>query len=63
MVKEVLNSNEFNDLISVPNLVVIDYYATWCGPCRNIAPFYEQLSRKYPEVVFLKVGEHNCQVS
>lgn len=63
MVKEVLSSSEFRQVINVPNLVVVDYYATWCGPCRNIAPFYEQLSRKYPEVVFLKVGEHNCSVS
>ena len=28
----------------------------------NIAPFVEQLAGKYPDVVFLKVGEHNCQV-
>lgn len=63
MVKEVMNSNDFKTSINVTNLVVVDYYATWCGPCRNIAPFYEQLSRRYPEVVFLKVGEHNCQVS
>jgi thiol-disulfide isomerase/thioredoxin len=63
MVKEVQNSADFRASINVPNLVVVDYYATWCGPCKAIAPFIEQLSRRYPEVVFLKVGEHNCQVT
>jgi thiol-disulfide isomerase/thioredoxin len=63
MVKEVMNSADFRASINVPNLVVVDYYATWCGPCTKIAPFVEQLSRRYPEVVFLKVGEHNCQVT
>jgi thiol-disulfide isomerase/thioredoxin len=63
MVKEITSSDEFNKEIRVPNLVVVDFYATWCGPCKMIAPFIEQLSTKYPEVKFIKVAEHNCQVS
>jgi len=62
MVKEISSAEEFSREIKVPNLVVVDFYATWCGPCKMIAPFIEQMSRKYPEVVFLKVAEHNCQV-
>lgn len=36
-------------------ILVVDFSATWCGPCRNIAPFYASLSSSYPNAIFLKV--------
>lgn len=42
-------------------LVVADYFATWCGPCRDIAPAFEDMSNRYPKAVFLKIDVDQCQ--
>ena len=40
---------------SEDRLIVVDYSATWCGPCRFVAPKFAALSEQYPEAVFLHV--------
>ncbi|TBU45452.1 thioredoxin-domain-containing protein [Dichomitus squalens] len=35
--------------------IIVDFFATWCGPCKAIAPTFEQLAAQYPKAVFLKV--------
>lgn len=46
---------ELQQLISQPKLTVVDFFATWCGPCQKIAPQIEQLARSKPHVNFCKV--------
>ncbi|BAP55769.1 thioredoxin [Thioploca ingrica] len=51
-----LTQTNFEDTISNNGLVLIDFWAPWCGPCRSFAPIYEQVSQKYPSVLFAKVN-------
>jgi len=55
MVAEVKSLTEFNDFINEDKVTVIDFHATWCGPCKQIAPFVEKLSKEFNQNNFLKV--------
>ncbi|CDS10623.1 hypothetical protein LRAMOSA11109 [Lichtheimia ramosa] len=54
-VTPIRNLEEFNQIISQTDKVAIDFWATWCGPCRMISPIFEELAHKYPGVRFYKV--------
>lgn len=49
------NLNDFRAVISKPNLTVVDFYASWCGPCKRIAPQIDELAQQKPDVNFVKV--------
>lgn len=49
------NKAEFEQLIKENNNVVIDFYATWCGPCKMLAPIIEQVANEVSHVKIVKV--------
>ena len=49
------NSQEFQDIISNNETVLVDFFANWCGPCKMLAPSIDKLASEHPEAKVLKV--------
>ena len=50
-----LNEKDFVETVTREGIVFVDFWASWCGPCRAFAPVYEAVAAAHPEVVFGKV--------
>lgn len=55
-----VNETEFRQAVAGQQLVVVDFFATWCGPCKIVAPAFADLAKKYPAVRFLKIDVDEC---
>lgn len=55
MVSQVSSKAEFEQALKHDGLVVVDFFATWCGPCKMIAPILDKFAAEYTQVKFIKV--------
>jgi thioredoxin 1 len=55
-----LNDNNYDEVVS-SGLTLVDVFADWCGPCQKLGPHFLELSKKYPNISFLKVNTDNAE--
>lgn len=56
-----VNKDNFSETVDNNDLVIVDFWAPWCGPCKSFGPVYEEISEKHDDVVFAKVNTEDQQ--
>ena len=56
-----LDSSNFHDAVSQNNLLLVDFWAEWCGPCKSMHPIFSRMAKKYDHVRFARVNVDNSQ--
>ncbi len=50
-----LTEDTFEDTVTKPGITLVDWWASWCGPCRMFAPVFQAASEQYPDITFGKI--------
>ena len=56
-----LTKDNFEDMVTKNDVIIVDFWAPWCGPCKGFAPVFEAASEKHADVVFAKVNTDEQQ--
>ena len=56
-----LTKETFKDTITGNDIIIVDFWASWCGPCKSFAPIYEKVSQKHEDIVFAKINTEDEQ--
>lgn len=51
-----LTTKDFNETLDNNDMVIVDFWAEWCAPCKQFSPIFEEASEQYPDVIFAKVN-------
>ncbi len=56
-----LTNDNFKETVDGNDIVLVDFWAEWCGPCKMFAPIFEEVSEKHPDIVFGKINTEEQQ--